>query len=613
MRVYLVALVTTLLVGITEVAIATENGVADNFQQHQLRWQPPGRTSIRPWMSTDRIVLKFTEGSGVRLRNGKFASLRGQDLSSLHRVLTGFQVGPGSLQRVFDRSEALLDQERLAGETRRGKPLADLNLYYFVELRNNQQIELLCDALNGLDFVAAAYPQQLPAPEPATTPDLSSMQGYKSLAAGGIGVQELASVEGIKGTGIIIADIEYDWILDHEDLMLPASTNTDPEVIDNPFPPANHGTAVLTMLVGRDNEFGVTGIVPEATPLVFPTTTERFRYNPGRAINRAAAQLRPGDVMLLEIQAWVCSTGEYGPAEWSPVVFDVVENATALGIVVVAVAGNGNVDLDQPACNGLFDRSVRDSGAIIVGAGVAGANTKASFSTFGSRVDAQGWGDWSVTAGGYGDLFEPPSGDLQRRYTNSFSGTSSATPIVAGAAVAIQGVLQAAGQELLDSYEMRDLLQATGQPQQPGSFNGNIGPMPDVSAALGSQLNWYAIDIQPRGNDNYVNTDLPDSNISVVLLSTRSSAGEEIDFDADQVDIASVRFGPGEGAAVTAVSYADVDADGDTDANFEFRVGDTGILCEDIEATLTAKTEAGLGVFASSEITTPCSNNSCHP
>ena len=173
------------------------------------------------------------------------------------------------------------------------------------DLRHNQNIELFCDSLNELDIVEVAYPQELPAPPPARTPDFSALQGYKSLSAGGIGVDELADMDGIDGEGIIVADIEYDWVLDHEDLMLPASTNTDPEVIDNPFPPANHGTAVLAMLVGKDNSFGVTGIVPKATPLVFPTATERFRCNPGRAINRAAAALQAGDVMLLEMQARV--------------------------------------------------------------------------------------------------------------------------------------------------------------------------------------------------------------------------------------------------------------------------------------------------------------------
>ena len=46
--------------------------------------------------------------------------------------------------------------------------------------------------------------------------------------------------------------------------------------------------------------------------------------------------------------------------------------ASASGIVVVETAGNGGEDLDHSAFGGAFDRSVRDSGALIVGAGFIG-------------------------------------------------------------------------------------------------------------------------------------------------------------------------------------------------------------------------------------------------
>ena len=42
-------------------------------------------------------------------------------------------------------------------------------------------------------------------------------------------------------------------------------------------------------------------------------------------------------------------------------VFHAIQTAVAQGFVVVEAAGNGNVNLDQPACDGLFDRTVRDS------------------------------------------------------------------------------------------------------------------------------------------------------------------------------------------------------------------------------------------------------------
>lgn len=574
------------------------------------------QTVIRPWMSPDRVVLKFAERSGVRLRSGRLVGPTGKDINSINHVLARAGIMGSAVKRLIDRPDALLAEEKAAGEMRSGKQLADLGLYYLLDLGADQNAAKLCDELNGLDIVESAFPQALPAPPPATnpdTPDFSFMQGYKNQITGGIGVDAVAGVPGVDGSGMTLADVEYDWELAHEDLLLPESTNSDPETIYNPYPPANHGTAVLGMLVGKDNGYGITGIVPEVTPLVFPTTTERFLYNPGRAINRAAAALAAGDVMLLEIQTWVCGTGEYGPAEWSPVVFDVVENATALGIVVVAAAGNGNVDLDQPSCNGLFDRAVRDSGAIIVGAGEAGSNSKTSFSTYGSRVDVQGWGDWSVTTTGYGTLYDPSSGDLRRMYTSTFSGTSSATPIVAGAAVAVQGVLRGAGDEQLDSLAMRTLLQQTGTPQAAGSYSGNIGPLPNVPAALARLYGWLSVDISPQDDINYIDIDKPTQSVRVAVLTTSIEDGDSADFDVGQLDYATVRFGPARASPTGSIRHSDVDADGDSDVEFKFTIGESGIVCEDTAAELTGETLAGIPLQGTDHIETPdCPNDGCH-
>jgi subtilisin-like proprotein convertase family protein len=204
-----------------------------------------------------------------------------------------------------------------------------------------------------------------------------------------------------------------------------------------------------------------------------------------RAITCATPLMGPGDVMLLETQ----SNGPLGllPSEWNQDVFDAVSIATAAGITVVAAAGNGNVDLDDPAHGGLFNRAVRDSGAIIVGAGAPPDTgqpdrSRLSFSTYGSRVDVQGWGS-SVTTSGYGGLFTG-GGDPNQYYTSGFNGTSSASPIVASAAAALQGIRMASGAPPLDPTVVRQVLTDTGTPQQSGPFPGNIGPRPDLDAAV---------------------------------------------------------------------------------------------------------------------------------
>jgi serine protease len=96
--------------------------------------------------------------------------------------------------------------------------------------------------------------------------------------------------------------------------------------------------------------------------------------------------------------------------------------------------------LIQAGCLNRFNRTFRDSGAIIVGAGQPGNRSKLGFSSYGSRVDLQGWGS-SVVTNGYGNPFsDPDTADVTRQYTNVVGGSASASLIVAGAAVNLQGV-----------------------------------------------------------------------------------------------------------------------------------------------------------------------------
>jgi hypothetical protein len=75
-------------------------------------------------------------------------------------------------------------------------------------------------------------------------------------------------------------------------------------------------------------------------------------------------------------------------------------------------------------------------------------------------------------------------GDDQRQwYTTDFGGTSSAAPIVAGAAAVIQGVSLAQNGTPLGPKSVRDLLVSTGTPQGSPAL-GNIGPLPNLRAAL---------------------------------------------------------------------------------------------------------------------------------
>ena len=112
---------------------------------------------------------------------------------------------------------------------------------------------------------------------------------------------------------------------------------------------------------------------------------------------------------------------------------------------------------------------------------------RASFSNYGSRVDVQGWGDSVFTTGwggdspcGYRNSDDPA--DPNFWYTCEFSGTSSASAIVAGAVANLQGVAKSRLGALTPS-EVRQLLVETGSPQL-GNTAEHIGPRPNLRLAI---------------------------------------------------------------------------------------------------------------------------------
>ncbi|MFG1708865.1 OmpL47-type beta-barrel domain-containing protein [Nonomuraea sp. M3C6] len=450
------------------------------------------------------LEVKFQEALRVRGTSQELRSTRGENLDSVQTVLDRHRARSVT-PLLPSASVAKLDDLSTRAKARAGEAVPDMASWYSVVLPADVDVKQVIQELRSLPEVAFAYPAPDPAPPPASsTPDFTGMQGYQRPAPQGIDADFSHQDPRARGAGIKIVDLEYDWNMSHEDLQLDSSSDLGGSVFPRYTGFADeHGTAVFGELVARDNGYGVTGSVPEATMYgISPSqalASGGTRWSPGAALAYLAGLnvLEPGDAVLLEQQtSGPLGGSNYAPLEWIPSVFDAIQLLNGLGVTVVETGGNGNQNVDSELYvqNGIkwFDRSVQDSGAILVGAGSDTERERLGFSNYGARFDLQGWGRNIVTTGSNGSLFGGTDpANLNVRYTRSFGGTSGAGPIVTGAVVAVQSYLKATGQDPWTAAQIADLLKRTGTAQGPTTAGEHIGPLPNLAAAL------KAIEVDP--------------------------------------------------------------------------------------------------------------------
>jgi hypothetical protein len=454
------------------------------------------------------LVVVLKREARLRANAAGIESLAGVDVAPLQQAL---DTAGARMQPLFDANEERLEKAAAALSA------PPLHRYYRV-LASDDVLDALASQLAASPLVEAAYVKPLakPAalndmqpkaqPAPAVTPDFGARQRYLDPAPGGVDARFAWTVPGGRGVGVRIIDVEAGWNFAHEDLLqnqggvVAGTPLTAPDFV-------NHGTASIGVFSG--DGVGVTGICREASVSAIAATGT---MTTAAAIQSAADRLAAGDIILVELELagprYNAATGSGNIAlEWWPDNYDAIRYATNKGVIVVEVAGNGFENLDHPAYDtpmagfppgwsNPFRRGARDSGAILVGAGVPPPGTHGSswgpdrsrldFSNYGSAVDVQAWG-LDVTTTGYGDLQGGSNANLW--YTDRFAGTSSAAAIVAGVIGCVQGVRRAQGAAPLTPSQARALLRTTGSPQQdaaPFPATQRIGNRPDLRQMLGT-------------------------------------------------------------------------------------------------------------------------------
>lgn len=431
------------------------------------------------------VVVKLNEELDIPVLKNLFEEGKKHGLEGMAEALETFPEIKAKPLFTRVKPERLANLKATA-EQKAKRKFKNLNLFYRIECGPKTDPEKLAAFFNRLPSVERAY-VELPATEPMPngTPNFTNQQEYLDLSPLGVNAEFAWTLPGGRGDGINFIDVERGWTLDHEDLI-----GAGPTLIVGDIRPGSrpHGTAVLGEVIGILNPFGVTGIGTNVASVRVASYWDSVTGNGSvaDAIMAASDLLDPGDVLLLEVQI------NFYPAEIDIACYAAIELAVGLGIVVIEAAGNGSHDLDAYTDawgDHIFDPSFRDSGAIMVGAGAAGnfgpARSKMDFSNYGARVNCQGWGEEVVTCG-YGDLYD--GGTEQTEYTEIFNGTSSASPIIAGVALCIQGIAQNSLGHRLSPAQIRYLVSTFGAPQTDNlptyPATQHIGVLPDLQAII---------------------------------------------------------------------------------------------------------------------------------
>ena len=440
-----------------------------------------------------RLTVKVTDELAARAADDGSLTIQGASdttLGNLRKLVVMHDLRFRRAQTASDEELANL-VERAARNSGTAQPDLAAHVEVIASETSRASLIALAEELHALPEIeyASLESQDLPPPPPATdispvTPLLVSNQTYRN-ASSGVNVDHVWSKYGIRGDASLrVTDCEYEYNPNHEDLS--GLVQMQPNLVSmyTGFG-SDHGTAVLGILASGWNAYGTTGSVPECVTCFFPeySTLTTGHQSRNACVTAAIAASDAGDIVMLEMQADGPASGsaDYVMAEIDIGLWNAVKVGTDAGVITVAAAGNGNQNLNNSALFGTY-HARGDSGAIIVGAGST-ARAKLSFSTYGSRVNVQGWGG-SVFTTGYGTHATYGS-DANQKYASGFNGTSSATPVVASAAALLQSVAIKILGFRLSPAELRSLLASTGRAQTGADAStAPIGPLPELEAAV---------------------------------------------------------------------------------------------------------------------------------
>jgi serine protease len=449
------------------------------------------RVALQP----PRMIVRFEDGLPFNNVDNPADLLAKSHPARWKRLEERF--GKVQLSRALTKttSEDVRELQKMALQRDPNYEPANFEAFFDLTTEKADDLNALAEQLRGWPGLVSVDIEII-GPDPLVTPGDDprfANQGYLAAAPGGIDAPFAWALPGGDGTGQRFIDVERGWTLNHEDLAAQGATLIHGMILNES---RAHGTSVLGEVCAVDNVIGCVGIAPSVSGVM---VSSYYGSTIPDAIFAAVRNLSFGDTILLEIQTVAqytpSSDPTYGPIETVDLNFEAIRLATALGMIVVEAGGNGTnngglpaLDLDTYTKAGLqilnpASANFRDSGAIIVAAASSSApHTRLAYSTYGTRINCFAWGQ-NVNA---------PTSDTTgatSAYTGGFSGTSSASPIVTGAALCVQGAYEAANGIRLSPGQMRLILSNPVHNTLPSPAEITaMGVMPNLAGILGSGL-----------------------------------------------------------------------------------------------------------------------------
>ena len=439
-----------------------------------------------------RIVVRFRDlgqfADAQRAQKWLDTALKGE-IESLEKDFGALAVKP---LLDADRLEVSDKLTRRAAERDKAYRAANFRSFYSIEPSGTPDLLELVKRLLQSEAVDSAYIERS-GPDPlvdASDDPRAPNQGYLDPAPDGIDAEYAWTFAGGDGAGQRFIDLERGWTLDHEDLADHGGTLLHGTLLDSS---RAHGTSVLGEICAVDNALGCVGIVPNIASFDVVSFSGSNRVS---AILAAIEHLGFGEVLLLEAQVYLNGTSLLGPIEAYDAEFEAIRLATALGIIVVEAGGNGTNNGSTPALDmdsyatlageRILDPTsadFRDSGAIIVTAATSTApHTRLAYGPYGQRIDCYAWAQ-NI------DTCSSDAGGATTLYRTTFGGTSGASPIITGAALAVQGIAEQQLGLRFSPYQMRAILRDAANGTAPAATETTaIGVMPDLRLIIDNVL-----------------------------------------------------------------------------------------------------------------------------